>query len=86
MHLDCSLAIPMLSISAMAAAMAELVSLCPLKKVCWSNDAHAFPERFSTGAKWGRAVLAAVLANCWARSELTLFRVLGFWGFGVLGF
>ena len=71
-HLDCSLAIPMLSISAMAAAMAELLSLCPLKKLCWSSDAHAFPERFFTGAKWGRAMLAAVLADCCARSELTL--------------
>jgi uncharacterized protein len=60
-YLDCGLAVPYLSVSGMRSVFRQLLELAPSTKILYSSDAHAIPELFYLGAKWGREALGFVL-------------------------
>ena len=70
-HLDFGLAIPFLSTAGMRQTVQQLLELAPYTKVMFSTDAHAIPELYYLGAKWGRESLAQVLENAIQSSDLT---------------
>jgi hypothetical protein len=70
-YLDCGLAVPFLSVAGMRGVMRQLLELAPTSKLLYSSDAHNIPELYYLGAKWGRKVLAQVLDEAIADSDLT---------------
>ena len=70
-HLDMGLAVPYLSVAGMRAMLRRLLELAPTSKLMYSSDAHMIPELFYLGAKWGRSVLADVLEESVADSDLS---------------
>lgn len=61
-YLDIGLTIPYTSVHGMKSALHEALHLAPLSKVLFSTDAQRTPELFWLAARWGRRVLAEVLA------------------------
>ena len=70
-YLDVGLAIPLLSVSGMERAMAQLLELGPASKVLYSSDAHHVPELFYLAARRGRAALGRVLDGAIRDGDLT---------------
>jgi predicted TIM-barrel fold metal-dependent hydrolase len=70
-HLDMGLAVPYLSVAGMRGMLRRLLELAPTTKLMYSSDAHMIPELFYLGAKWGRSVLADVLEESVANSDLS---------------
>ena len=70
-YLDFGLAIPSLSTAGMRQTVQQLLELAPYTKVMFSTDAHAIPELYYLGAKWGRESLAHVLEDAIQSSDLT---------------
>jgi len=70
-YLDFGLAVPLLSTAGMRHTLQQLLELAPYTKVMFSTDAHAIPELYYLGAKWGREALTGVLENAVAGSDLT---------------
>jgi predicted TIM-barrel fold metal-dependent hydrolase len=70
-HLDMGLAVPYLSVAGMRAMLRGLLELAPTTKLMYSSDAHMIPELFYLAAKWGRSVLADVLEESVANSDLS---------------
>jgi predicted TIM-barrel fold metal-dependent hydrolase len=70
-YVDFGLAIPFLSTAGMRQTVQQLLELAPYTKVMFSTDAHAIPELYYLGAKWGRESLAHVLEDAIRSSDLT---------------
>jgi uncharacterized protein len=70
-YLDVGLTIPYTSVHGMKTAIHEALHLSPLTKVLFSTDAQRTPEIFYLATKWGRKVLAEVLDETVANSDLT---------------
>lgn len=70
-YVDFGLAIPFLSVAGMRQSVQQLFELSPATKVMYSSDAHFVPELYYLGAKWGREILAQVLTQAVADSDLT---------------
>jgi predicted TIM-barrel fold metal-dependent hydrolase len=70
-YLDFGLTVPYLSTAGMRQAVKQLLELAPYTKVMFSTDAHAIPELYYLGAKWGRETLAHVLEDAIRGSDLT---------------
>ena len=70
-YLDFGLAVPFLSTAGMRQTVQQLLELAPYTKVMFSTDAHAIPELYYLGAKWGRESLAHVLEDAIRSSDLT---------------
>jgi hypothetical protein len=61
-HLDLSLAIPLLGFVGARTAISEALTLCPTTKLLAGTDGHSYPEMHWRGARLWREALAAVLA------------------------
>ena len=70
-YLDFGLAVPYLSFSGMRNTLRQLLELAPTSKLMYSSDAKFIPELYYLAAKWGRKILAEVLDEAIADSELT---------------
>jgi predicted TIM-barrel fold metal-dependent hydrolase len=70
-YLDFGLAVPFLSTAGMRQTLRQLLELAPYTKIMFSTDAHAIPELYYLGAKWGRESLAHVLEDAIQGSDLT---------------
>lgn len=62
-HLDLSLAIPLLGAAAAERMIAEALALCPATKLLAASDGHSYPEMHWRGMRLWREALAAVLAG-----------------------
>ena len=71
-HLDFGLAIPLLSVSGMFNVVSEALEVAPITKLLFSSDASSAPDVFYLAARWGRRVVAAVIARSVASGDLTL--------------
>jgi predicted TIM-barrel fold metal-dependent hydrolase len=69
-YVDLGLAVPFLSVAGMRAVLRMLLELAPTTKLMYSSDGHMIPELFYLGAKWGRDILASVLEESVADSDL----------------
>lgn len=70
-YLDFGLAVPYLSFSGMRNTLRQLLELAPTSKLMYSSDAKFIPELYYLAAKWGRQIVAEVLDEAIADSELT---------------
>lgn len=70
-HLDFGLTVPFLSTAGMRHTIQQLLELAPYTKLMFSTDAHAIPELYYLGAKWGRETLAHILEDAIRGSDLT---------------
>ncbi len=70
-YLDFGLAVPFLSFSGMRNTLRQLLELAPTSKLMYSSDAKFIPELYYLAAKWGRQIVAEVLEEAIADSELT---------------
>lgn len=61
-YLDVGLAIPLLSVRGMFKVVDEALEIAPITKVLYSSDAHSTPDVFFLAARWGRRVIAGVIA------------------------
>ena len=75
-HLDISLAVPLLSRAGMADTVAQCLSLAPLNKVMLSSDAHTLPEMYFLSLTLGRQTLSQVLAGMLACGDLDAAQAL----------
>jgi predicted TIM-barrel fold metal-dependent hydrolase len=62
-HVDLSLAIPLLGGAAAERMIAEALALCPATKLLAASDGHSYPEMHWRGMRLWRSALAAVLAT-----------------------
>jgi uncharacterized protein len=69
-HLDLSLALPLLGAGAVA-PLIEILALAPASKVLYGSDVQALPELFALAADWARVALGGALAWLAERGELT---------------
>ena len=69
-YLDLGLSIPLLSVRGMFRAVDEALEIAPVTKLLYSSDAHSVPDAFYLAARWGRRVLAAVIAAAVASGDL----------------
>jgi len=61
-HVDLSLAIPLLGGAAAERIIADAMALCPTTKLLAASDGHSYPEMHWRGLRLWREALAAVLA------------------------
>jgi uncharacterized protein len=62
-HVDLSLAIPLLGGAAAERMIAEALAMCPANKLLAASDGHSYPEMHWRGMRLWRQALAAVLAT-----------------------
>jgi uncharacterized protein len=62
-HVDLSLAIPLLGGAAAKRMIAEALALCPATKLLAASDGHSYPEMHWRGMRLWRSALAGVLAT-----------------------
>jgi uncharacterized protein len=62
-HVDLSLAIPLLGGAAAERMIAEALALCPATKLLAASDGHSYPEMHWRGMRLWRQALATVLAR-----------------------
>jgi len=68
-HLDVSLALPLLGAGAVA-PLTEILSLAPASKLLYGSDLSALPELFALSAAWGRRALGEALDALVTRGDL----------------
>lgn len=68
--LDLGLAIPLLSVRGMFRAVDQALELAPITKLLYSSDAHSVPDAFYLAARWGRRVVASVIASAVISGDL----------------
>lgn len=71
-YVDIGLAIPLLSVRGMTEMLTTLFEVAPLDRIMYSSDAHTTPDMFYLAARWGRRVVAAVVAASVASADLTV--------------
>jgi predicted TIM-barrel fold metal-dependent hydrolase len=69
-HLDLSLAIPLLGPGAVA-PLVEVLALAPATKLLYGSDVRGLPELFALAADWGRAALEDALGWLVDRDGMT---------------
>ncbi|TMA53647.1 MAG: hypothetical protein E6J75_15080 [Deltaproteobacteria bacterium] len=62
-HLDLSLAIPLLGGAAAERMIAEALAMCPATKLLAASDGHSYPEMHWRGMRLWREALATVLTT-----------------------
>lgn len=72
LYLDIGLAIPLLSVRGMFRAVEEALEVAPVTKLLYSSDAHTIPDVFFLSARWGRRIVASVLAASVVSRDLCL--------------
>ncbi|MGV2829736.1 amidohydrolase family protein [Myxosarcina sp. GI1(2024)] len=71
LYLDFGLTLPFLSFSGMRNTLRQLLELSPTSKLMYSSDAKFIPDLYYLAAKWSRQILAEVLEEAIADSDLT---------------